>query len=213
MTKARLHLGLATLALVGAGLAGCSNIPSNRGVYSVHQPVVERQLYSMDVNLSGDTLATGEADRLGGWFDAMGLGYGDRIAVDTGDGYAGPGVRRDIADIAGQKGMLVADLAPTSEGAIQPGTARVVVTRSRASVPGCPNWSQQSETDFTSGTHSNYGCAMAQNYAAMIADPEDLVRGRETGATDPLTASKAVEAQRRRPATAGQTSGGGVGGN
>ena len=208
---ARLLIGIAAVALTGAGLAGCSSAP-NRSVYSIHQPVVERQTYAIDVNAGPGGLAPGEAARLDGWFAAMNLGYGDRVAVDQGTGTVDPAVLSDVARVAGESGMQVADRAPVIEGAIEPGTARIVVTRSRATVESCPNWSQQSESDFTGGSHSNFGCSMAKNYAAMIADPEDLVRGRDDDLTDPNTASKPIDAQRRRPAKAGEVQGGGVGG-
>ena len=42
-----------------------------------------------------------------------------------------------------------------------------------------------------------YGCAVNGNLAAMIANPEDLVHGREgSGLSDALTLTKAVESYR-----------------
>jgi pilus assembly protein CpaD len=44
---------------------------------------------------------------------------------------------------------------------------------------------------------SNYGCAVNSNLAQMIANPEDLVHGREAGSvTDAVTASRAIEMYR-----------------
>jgi pilus assembly protein CpaD len=49
---------------------------------------------------------------------------------------------------------------------------------------------------------SNYGCSINSNLAAMIADPEDLVHGREGGAvTDTKTAVRAVDLYRTKPPT------------
>jgi pilus assembly protein CpaD len=40
---------------------------------------------------------------------------------------------------------------------------------------------------------SNFGCSVNSNLAAMIADPEDLIHGREgDGVGDPRTGAKAV---------------------
>ena len=49
---------------------------------------------------------------------------------------------------------------------------------------------------------NDYGCAVNGNLAAMVADPEDLVRGR-TGdpAVDAQTAAKAVGSYRRQAPT------------
>jgi pilus assembly protein CpaD len=44
---------------------------------------------------------------------------------------------------------------------------------------------------------SNFGCGVNANLAAMVANPEDLVHGREAaGVGDPLTSNKAVNTYR-----------------
>ena len=49
---------------------------------------------------------------------------------------------------------------------------------------------------------SNMGCGVNTNIAAMIANPEDLVHGREgSGVGDASTASKAVDIYRKTPPT------------
>ena len=73
---------------------------------------------------------------------------------------------------------------------------RVVVTRTTASVPGCPDFSHRSHTDFQARTSANYGCGTNSTLAAMIADPEDLVRGQNADEEDQARASKAIRAYR-----------------
>jgi pilus assembly protein CpaD len=77
----------------------------------------------------------------------------------------------------------------------------VIVARRRAYVPGCPNWHRPSQPDWDNQTTSNYGCAINSNLAAMIANPEDLVHGRDSGSTDTLAATKAVDMYRSKPLT------------
>jgi pilus assembly protein CpaD len=85
---------------------------------------------------------------------------------------------------------------------VTPGTLRVVVSRRRASVPGCPDWSRDASLEIGSNTSSNFGCAVNSNLAAMIANPADLVRGRNgPSATDPLLSTKAIDSYRKAPAT------------
>jgi pilus assembly protein CpaD len=49
---------------------------------------------------------------------------------------------------------------------------------------------------------SNYGCGVNSDLAAMVADPQDLIHGREGGAVgDAITAAKAVEFYRRQAPT------------
>ncbi|MBS0504100.1 MAG: CpaD family pilus assembly protein [Proteobacteria bacterium] len=164
----------------------------NRGIESVHQPVVQRTDYVIDLTTNGYGLATGERERLDGWFRSIDLAYGDRVAVDdpSGSGAA----RADVQALLGRRGLALTGAAPVTAGAIAPGTARVVVSRAAASVKGCPDWSRPSSPDFTSSTMSNYGCASNAALASMVADPLDLVQGRE-GATaiDTMTASRAIK--------------------
>ncbi len=190
---------LAPLAL----LAGCGSY--NGGLESVYQPVVARQDYAFDVATAGYALAPGEGDRLAGWMGAMGLRYGDRVAID--DGADGSTAREEIAALAGKYGLLLTDRAPTTVGQVAPGTLRVVVTRMTAGVPGCPDFSRQYQPDFSASTTSNYGCATNTNLARMVADPADLVRGAPGSPTsDPASAAKAVNAYRNAtPSGAGGT--------
>ena len=96
--------------------------------------------------------------------------------------------------------MMVAPGAPVTAGVVQPGSVRVVVARRRAVVPGCPNWSQASQPDWDNKTMSNFGCGVNSNLAAMVANPEDLLHGREGGTlTDTVAGTKAVELYRSTP--------------
>ena len=96
--------------------------------------------------------------------------------------------------------MIVLAGAPVTRGAVQPGMVRVVVSRRRAIVPGCPNWSVKSEPNFRNSNTSNYGCGVNSDLAAMVANPEDLIHGREGVVTgDVVTAAKAVQLYRVTP--------------
>jgi len=195
------------LIALGSALAGCQTRPQvdepRMGMAAVNVPVVSSEDIVFDAAAPGGSLAPGESDRLNGWFQGMGLGYGDTVYVDG--GYA-PAARSQVAAVAGRYGMLVTPGAPVTAGAVQPGSVRVVVARRRATVPGCPNWGgYRSQPDWDNKTMSNYGCSVNSNLAAMVADPEDLLRGRE-GATvvDTRAATRAVDLYRsRQPSGAG----------
>ena len=190
------------LLAVATALAGCQTdrpTEAMRGVEAVNVPVVSRADYALDLSAPGGSLPSAEAGRLDGWFRSLQLGYGDRIFVDGPNAYE---AKADVARVAGQYGMLVSSGSPVTEGAIQPGTVRVVVSRTRASVPGCPNWSVPSQPNLENATSSNFGCSVNGNLAAMIANPEDLVYGREgSGVVDSVTATKAVESYRKAAPT------------
>ena len=192
---------IALLALATA-LAACGpNSETNplNGVSAVNVPVVSRADYAFDVAAPDGTLAAGEDARLDAWFRSLQLGYGDTIYLD---GAYAEGARGDVARVAGQYGLLVSGGAPVTPGAIAPGSVRVVVSRTRASVPNCPNWSVKSQPNFDNASMSNFGCGVNSNLAAMIANPQDLVSGREgSGVGDSLTATKAVQSYRKAAPT------------
>jgi len=199
----------AALVLIGTALAGCMGtwkgvdrdaLRSNGSLYSENQPVVERTNFAFDVSTSNTGVGDGDMARLADWFESLQLRYGDRIFVD--DPAGSEAVRSDVARLAADYGMLLSNGSPVTPGAVQPGSARIVVARSTASVPGCPNWRQARLPGSPISTSSNFGCASNSNLAAMVANPEDLVRGREGRvAGDPETASKAIRTYREAEPT------------
>jgi pilus assembly protein CpaD len=198
---------------LGLALGACGGMPTNKSLYSVNQPVVERNNYTFDVQSSQSGLSIADQQRLDGWFEALELGYGDRVSID--DPLASDAVLEAVSQLAGRHGVLLSDEAPVTSGASQPGYARVIVTRSKAHVPGCPNWSATSDMNYNNGTSPNYGCATKSNLAAMIANPEDLIEGQKgTGETVIMSSSKAIETYRdAAPTGAGGLSENATGGN
>ena len=176
-------------------------IPVNRGLEPARQPVVQRTDFVFDAVPDGNGgLSRGEALRMRDWFDAIQLGYGDRIYI-LGDGF-GPrnGASATIGDLVATYGLLVTDRAPVTLAPAPSGAVRVTVSRFVASVPGCPDWRDKSDADFQGGLSYDYGCATNSNLAAMIANPEDLVRGREhTNDRQNTVRDRAIKAYRAGP--------------
>src|SRR5438309_8028026 len=162
------------------------------GLDSPAQPVGQRTDYVIDLTARDDRLSPTERSRLNAWFGSLGLGYGDRLWVD--EPYGPSTARQDVARVAAEYGLLVSDGAPVTAGAVQPGTVRVIVSRSVAFVPGCPFGDGNRGPSSTS---ANYGCSVNSNFAAMIADPSDLVLGQAgNGIRDTGTAAKAIKVYR-----------------
>lgn len=191
---------LTVAVTLGLGLAGCGGMPTNTSLYSTKVPVVERTNMVLDVTTTAAGLPISEQQRLNGWFETMDLRYGDRIAIENPS--QNPAVTGAIRDLAARYGLVIADTAPVTPGFIQPGQARVVITRATASVPGCPDWSAKSDMNYTNGLSPNYGCAINSNMAAMVADPQDLLEGKK-GASETViaTSNKAISTYREAPAT------------
>jgi pilus assembly protein CpaD len=186
---------------LGAGVTAC-NAPDmpRQGLSAVHVPVVSRTNYVFDAAAPGGALGPNEAARLDGWFRGLDIRYGDSVFVD---GFDGGTARAQIADLAGAYGLLVSPGAPITAGEVMPGTVRVVVSRTAATVPNCPDWrGSPSQPNFNNQSISNFGCSVNAAMAAQVANPEDLIHGQEgLGVADARTATKPVNVYRTTPPT------------
>lgn len=193
----------AALILVSLSLSACGG--ANLGIESTNQPVVSRSDYAFDVATGSSGLAGAEAARLAGWFDGLKLGYGDKVAVDFGGNYDSGEAKASIASVAARYGLLLQDVPPLTSGDIAPGAARVIVSRLKASVPDCPKPGYGFKNSFQNATSPNYGCSTNTNLAAMVADPEHLVRGESSnGSLNTVAATKGVVTHRNKaPSGAG----------
>jgi pilus assembly protein CpaD len=194
----------AALSAPALMLGGCGTL--NRGVDTVYQPVVSRTDYAFDVQATPSGLASGEADRVAGWLSSMRLRYGDHVAVDD-PNRNGSAVTSQVASIAARYGILIDSRAPITAAPIGVGMVRVIVSRTAARVPGCPDFTRTGTDEFEGSATSNYGCANQANLAAMVADPLDLVRGQPgTETFDSRTSNRAIDTYRKAtPTGAGGT--------
>lgn len=192
-------LSAVTLALA-ASLAGCAGIPDNRSMNSINEPVVERTNYTIDLATGSGGLSYPEQQRLAAWFEEMDLRYGDRIGVE--DPLQDETTRATIEALAARHGLAVTLGIPAAAGFVEAGTTRIVVTRSKAVVYGCPNWSAHATSNPNNALSRNYGCATNSNLAAMIANPEHLLKGDDNaGDTTIMSSNKAIGAYRSKSPT------------
>jgi len=188
-------IGTALACSLAVAVAGCGGIPTNRSLDSVHQPVVEQVNYTLDVASGPGGLSYPEQSRVANWFQSMNLRYGDRIAVD--DPLRSESTRAAVEAIAGRYGIMVSGDAPVTSGYVNAGNVRIVVSRSKAFVPGCPNWSATSDANPNNATSTNFGCSVNSNLASMIANPEHLIKGAQSQSdTVVMSSTKAIDAYR-----------------
>jgi pilus assembly protein CpaD len=191
-----------TILALATSLAGCTGAAfNNSSLDSVHQPVVRNSIYQFDIAASNGELPPSEQGRLQGWFDAMGVRYGDRISIEDPSAYGATSAQATVRSMIGRRGLLLSDNAPLTTGSVPDGHLRIVITRASASVPGCPNWDSKSSINPTNATSSNYGCAVNSNLAAMVADPNDLIKGASDSGHDPSAATRAIQTYRAKPQT------------
>ncbi|MBD58854.1 MAG: pilus assembly protein CpaD [Citromicrobium sp.] len=206
------RIAAALLATALATTLGACSGEQNRSLYSTKQPVVERTHYTLDLVSGPGGLPISEQRRLAGWFEALDLKYGDRVSIEADT--ANPATVDNVGAILGRYDLALSDTAPITEGFVEPGRTRVIVTRSIATVPGCPDWTDDGDANYMNATSRNYGCATNSNLAAMVADPEDLIKGQESDGRPVVTSSnRAIEAYRNgnlpEVGSGGGTTGGG----
>lgn len=122
--------------------------------------------------------ALGDPQALAGFLATYKVQVGDEISVTGGSAAQRLAVVRELARL----GLPGAEDVQTEPAASAP--VLVVVDRYTATVPGCPDWSKPQSADFGNTVDSNFGCASAYDLGQMVADPHDLLRGRDLGPGD-----------------------------
>lgn len=198
---AGLCLALASTALTPGEAMARPRSAFNRSMESVRQPVVSYTSFAYDVQVGGGAaLSPAEKDRLESWLASINVGYGDRLFLGAGSYYGDAAA--DIANIVARHGLLIEQDASQAADTASTGSLRLVVRRATARVPGCPDWSDTQETNGMGNVSRNFGCGVNGSLAAMIANPEDLVRG-QTGTSDlqGTTSNRAIQVYRDKTPT------------
>ncbi len=220
-SRRRLLVRPAATLLAVACLAGCAAmsdaahdvglpVQDFSDVVVAREPRPELVAFSHEVRFAGDRydLDAAEADRLRAFLARAGSRYGgDDVFVVAAPAGAAPvetgpaaalAVRRAIA----VKAFLARERIAASVVQIPPEPGRrgdlvaVSVRRYVAVLPPCPDWSGVPGVNFNNQPASNWSCATAVNFGMMLANPADLVRGRDPGYADGERAARTVKAYR-----------------
>lgn len=185
-----------TLLALSTGLAGCvgNSQMANRSLDSVHQPVVSTNTHTLDIASYGGSISPQEAERVQEWLQAIGVGYGDQAVIEDDNIYGNAATLATLRDLLAARGARLA-------GVVQGNSLRLRVVRTAAYVPNCPDWSGRYTTNPLNETSTNYGCATNGNLAAMVADPNDLVRGISSTTSNTQQGVKAIKSYREKPVT------------
>ena len=137
-----------------------------------------------------DRLTAGDAGRLHQLVASGALRRADRVTLTV----SGPLRLAEARAATVRSELLRYGIVPTplQEAAIGPDRAAIGITRALVTLPRCPNWSAEPNSDFTNARSSNFGCADATNLGHMVANPADLASGRPLGDADAVTAVSAV---------------------
>ena len=141
---------------------------------------------------SGAQITSGEMAQLDAFINRHDIGYGDRVYVLAD---ASNARQRTTNVINYMKAHGIAAVGLNSVEA-QPGVVRIVINRHIVVPPNCPDWSKPMTSDYSNTPMSNLGCSTTANLGAMVADPGELIQGRQAGAADAEGSTGAIRRYR-----------------
>lgn len=175
-------------------LAACNTTSNWTEVQAPKENKVEPVRLVHDVRFpSGAQITPHEMAQLEGFITRHDIGYGDQVYVLTETGGALPQRTQNVLNYMKAHGITAVGL-PSVEA--QPGLVRVVVNRYVVVPPNCPDWSKPATTDYGNTPMSNLGCATTANLGTMVADPRELIQGRQPGPADAEAATGAIRRYR-----------------
>jgi pilus biogenesis lipoprotein CpaD len=117
-----------------------------------------------------------EKTRLQAFIRGIRLGYADEITVRG----STPARREAIQVYLKGTGIPVTIRAEVGNPAeMKANTVKILVERYVVTPPACPNWSNLSGDNNRNTPGSNYGCSVDASLGHMVANPKDLVTGRD----------------------------------
>ncbi|MCW5731501.1 MAG: hypothetical protein KIT20_12140 [Alphaproteobacteria bacterium] len=197
-TSLRRHIALAAAILL---LGACSQ--ERLDVETPKQLRVSR--VSLEHRLAFAPGASGldaaESGRLNRFLQRELVGYGDQVTIVVPESMLAneallDGRRAAVMRELARSGLSVAG-AFVGEGSVDgKDEMRLVVLRHVVTTPPCPSWERGVFESFDNMVASNFGCATMTNLGLMVANPGDLLRGRDPGAADGEASVLAIQRYR-----------------
>jgi pilus assembly protein CpaD len=189
-------------ALIGiAGLAALSACemsdaqhwqPSSAGAQKVNKVEFSRLSHTVRFTSGSPTLTSAETSRLMGFLDDSDIVYGDHLYLGAaGDDALTQKREAALRRILAKRGVLMTVSPIAAHGSSDEMT--VQLERYVVTPPACPNWSKPTGGDPDNTTFSNFGCATETNLGMMVANPRDLLVGRQPGPPDADPALHAIQ--------------------
>ncbi len=178
------------------------------------KPRADLVQYGHDVGFAAGEarLTNGQRRRLDTFLDRLNAGYGDRLYVVAGP--ARKGEPKDAAvRVAERRRQAVTAYLELRKLQVLPlriefgidapfrGAVKVIMRRYVVTLPGCPDWSGRPGLSYDNTPSSNFGCATATNLGLMVADPGDIVAGRDPGLMDGEFVARSIERYRKGETT------------
>lgn len=203
-TKISPFLRAAAVA-VAAAVSGCSYTATDAqwtdadATVKENQVLFLRETYDVRFAPDADRLSADEQKRLGEYLDRSGIGIYDEISLavadDSGARDSNLAARRQAA-VAAYLRTRHLKSAPDQTAGAPLDQVTVIVGRYVVVPPNCPDWRKPSNDDPQNTVSSNLGCATTTNLGLMVADPRDLIAGKEPTGSDADANAYAIQRYR-----------------
>ncbi len=196
-----------SLTVLGLGLlAGCQSLPNVEDWSIVPKPrqvKVNQVQYSHEIafDSSNAELSGKEGERIIAFLSNAAAARKDRFYLVSGHAEVPASlsearkvaVAEYLSGLGAQTSFLSSDFAVKSPAR---DTVNLIIRRQVVSLPGCPDWSGELTT-YNNVQSSNWGCATASNLGLMVAEPGDIVHGRDEGYADGEYAATSINNYRK----------------
>jgi pilus assembly protein CpaD len=216
---AKLDIILRAAAVSSVLLAGSCAAPMNgdgdllADPAANHPIAIEPGMQSLRLGVSSEGLMPGDAAQMDGFLANYRLHGSGSIAISAPPGQAGRAAIGYFAERIAASGVSRDRILVSTRET--PGDFKVEISfiAYRASTTPCGDWSNNLANTSDNLTPRNFGCAVQQNVAAMIADPRDLQGPRPMDGGDANRAATIIgkyEAGQPTPAEKAQGQSGAV---
>ena len=180
-------LSVATLFAMGAcaGPQPAGSAPNFEDGDLNHPISVEPSYKSLKLNFAPSGLSTTDAAQLRAFVRDYSAHGNGSIAVNAPVNADQHGAGQWFADQINALGVSRDHILVTSHDAPANNMqAEINFVAYQARLAACGDWSENLSVTFENSTARNFGCAVQQNIAAMVADPRDLMAPRPMDAMD-----------------------------
>ena len=205
----RRSAGVAAIAL----LAGCDNTDPGLVNYAEWRqmdppPRLEVRdapiVHAVNFAPGATQLSETESGAIAAFLAAENVGPGKRVMLEAPSAGAADTDRiaQRLSALRGmleEQGVSVAMAPPAAPGTLGPDQIRLVASRPTVINPDCPGYNEPvSSFDRFGRPNLNIGCANEIDLGLMVADPNDLVRGRSLDPADAERSALAIQRYRTR---------------
>lgn len=155
--------------------------PKHNEVLFLHQS------FAVHFEPGKEGLSPAEQKRLADFIADEDIGIYDDITLAAGGGGDAKSVAlasRRQAAVAAYLRSLHLKSAPDAQSSAPADQVTLSIGRYVVMTPQCPDWRKPSEDDPSNTPSSNLGCATETNLGLMVADPRDLVVGKDIAPSD-----------------------------